>query len=125
MYSGVRSEFPLHVEQVLNGVGRPAIVDVGQDERSDDQGRRAFQATERTIPVQIQLSRRRAVAAAASRVACHIEAGIAGILSVEDAGARTHDPFGARVPGDSESRRKIFLVVSNQPLAEPAITRRP
>ena len=56
MYSGVRSEFPLHVEQVLNGVGRPAIVDVGQDERSDDQGSRAFQATERTIPVQPEQS---------------------------------------------------------------------
>src|SRR5207247_4982786 len=74
-------------------------------------------------PVQIQLSGRRAVAAAARRVARHIEPGIAGILSVEDTGARTHNPFGARVPGDPEARRKIFLVVSNQPLAEAAITR--
>src|SRR5207249_11866085 len=96
----VSSKYALYVEHVLDGIGRPAIVDVGKAVRIDNQGRRLSQSTVRTIPVQIQLSRRRFVAAAARRIARHVEAWVAGILRVEDAGACADDPFRVRVPGD-------------------------
>src|SRR5262245_52192458 len=113
----VAPEFALYVKHVLDGIGRPAIVDVGKAVRIDNQGRRLSQSTVRRIPVQIQLSRRRFVAAPARGVARHVEAWVAGILRVEQAGASADNPFGARVPGDAEARPKIILIVGYKPVA--------
>src|SRR2546422_3190628 len=117
----VPSKFALYVKHVLDGIGRPAIVDVGKAVRIDNQGRRLSQASVWTVPVQIQLSRRRFVATAARCVARHVEAWVAGILRVKQAGASADHPFGARVPGDAEARRKIIFVVGHKPVAEPAV----
>src|SRR2546426_6536090 len=117
----VSSKFALYVKQVLDGIGRPAIVDVGKAVRIDNQGRRLSQASVWSVPVQIQLSRRRFVASAARHVARHVEAWVAGILRVEQAGASADNPFGIGVPGDPEARRKIIFVVGHKPVAEPAV----
>src|SRR2546427_348953 len=106
----VSSKLALYVKHVLDGIGRPAIVDVGEAVRIDNQGRRLSQASVWSVPVQIQLSRRRFVAAAAPPVAGHVEAWVAGILGVEHAGASADNPFGIGVPGDAEARRKIIWV---------------
>src|SRR5438093_7731902 len=116
----VSSKFALYVKHVLDGIGRPAIVDVGKAVRIDNQGGRLSQASVWSVPVQIQLSRRRFVAAAARGVARHVEAWVAGILRVEQAGASSDNPFGIGVPGDAEARRKIIFIVGYKPVAEPA-----
>src|SRR3989475_8146923 len=119
----VSSKLALYVKHVLDGIGRPAIVDVGEAVRIDNQGRRLSQASVWSVPVQIQLSRRGFVAPAARYVARHVEAWVAGILGVEHAGASADNPFGIGVPGDAEARRKIIFIVGYQPVAEPAIAR--
>src|SRR5881296_498841 len=119
----VSSKLALYVKHVLDGIGRPAIVDVGKAVRIDNQGRRLSQASVWSVPVQIQLSRRRFVAAAARHVARHVEAWVAGILRVEQAGASADNPFGIGVPGDAEARRKIIFIVGYKPVAEPAVAR--
>src|SRR5213592_4418227 len=119
----VSSKLALYVEHVLDGIGRPAIVDVGKAVRIDNQGGRLSQASIGSVPVQIQLSRRRFVAAAARGVARHVEARVAGILRVEHAGASADSPFGIGVPGDAEARREIIFIVGYQPVAEPAVAR--
>src|SRR5437879_1885981 len=89
----------------------------------DRAGRRLSQASVWSVPVQIQLSRRRFVATATRCVARHVEAWVAGILRVKQAGASADHPFGAWVPGDAEARRKIIFVVGHKPVAEPAVAR--
>src|SRR5436309_13848143 len=118
----VSSKLALYVKHVLDGIGRPAIVDVGEAVRTDNQSRRLSQASVWSVPVQIQLSRRRFVAAAARCVARHVEAWVAGILRVKDAGAGADNPFGIGVPGDAETWCEIVFIVGHKPVAEPAVT---
>src|SRR5207249_10545729 len=79
----VSSKFALYVKHVLDGIGRPAIVDDDKAVWVDNQGRRLSEASEWSAPVQIQLSRRRFVAAATRCVARHVEAWVAGIVRVK------------------------------------------
>ena len=83
----------------------------------------AAQAAKRRLPRQVQIIRRRIVAPAACEVAGHIKSRVAGVLCIEHTGARADNPLRAGIPGNAQPRRKVLLVISDQPLAETAITR--
>src|SRR5262249_3090396 len=56
-------------------------------------------------------------------VAGQVKSRVARVLRIEHTGARSNNPFGTRIPRDTETRRKVFLIVVDEPLAEPAVTR--
>ena len=110
----------------MDGVRSAPVVDVGQAV-----GLRAqistvgpgSQAAEWHIPRQIDNGGRTDVPAAPGQIAGHIKARVAGILSMEHPSARSDHPFGIRVPGNAEPRRKVRFVIGDEPVAEPAIPR--
>src|SRR5207249_872992 len=81
------------------------------------------EAAEWGIPRQIDIGSVCDVPAAACEVAGHVEARVAGILSIEHPSARSDHPLGARIPGNAEPGRKVCLVVGDQPVAKPAVPR--
>src|SRR5207245_10107474 len=60
---------------------------------------------------------------ALGQIAGYIKARAAGILSMQPPSARSNHPFGIRVPGNAEPRRKVRFVIGDEPVAEPAIPR--
>ena len=114
-----RGQLALHVQHVLHGVRRAAVVGVGEGIGSRARWPRppAMEASELSqfrfgivgIGVEAQ---------PAGQVARHVEARVAGVLRIEHAGAGADDPLRRRGPGDAEARREVVLVDAHQPVAE-------
>src|SRR5262249_49168493 len=116
----------LHIEEVLNGVRRAPVVDVGQAVGLREQVRTigpGSQAAEWRIPRQVDIAWGGDVPAAARKVAGPVKAWVAGILSLEHPSAHSDHPLGTRVPGNAQPRCKVRLVIGDEPIAEPAIPR--
>src|SRR5207247_7993607 len=79
------------------------------------------QAAEWQIPRQVDIAWSRDVPAAACKVAGHVKARVAGILSIEHPSARSDHPLGTRIPGYAEPGCKVRLVVGDEPISEQAV----
>src|SRR4030095_636576 len=122
----VAAQFALHIEQVLDGIRCAPVVDVGQAvwlrEQISTVGA-ASQASEWHIPRQVDIAWSVDVPAPACKVAGHVKARVARVLSIEHPSARLDHPLGTRVPGNAEPGCKVRLVIGHEPLTEPAIPR--
>src|SRR6185312_16322403 len=111
--NGLRSQFPLNVQQVLDHVGRANVglhtIHVWRAE-SDERAARS----DEILICDVRLIGN-ALIVAATPAAGKIETRIAGILRIEQTEAATDNTIGRWIVGDSEARSKIHFIGSDQP----------
>ncbi len=105
----------------MHGIGRAPLVLVGERIRHGDVGDAAGNIGESVAPEERGVLQGGIHPDTAGDVACHVEAGIPGVLVIEHARPDADHPLAIRGVGDADARREVVAVRLHQRVAQPAI----